>query len=270
MFIACILGQYKNMIHLLIDIGNTRIKWMFLDDVAVNMPLDESYSAVVHYKEFDNAVAKCFSGLDFPNNTNYKIVVSNVAGHLARQALENFFSQYSSCELLFLEVERQCFGIYNSYKTLSELGVDRWISIIGARQLQPKGAVVVVNSGTAITVDYLSGDNQYKGGAILPGFDLVLSSLSSADGIAHYDFSNTKLSLGVTTKDCVSHGVMSACVGGVEKMLATIFSSIEKNDKDHVHIIVSGGAGSLFLNNTRFDGTYDANLVFRGLRKFSL
>lgn len=265
MFIKGVLGQYRDMNHFLIDIGNTRIKSMVFDGVAgKGIPLEEAYTAIVHGGDFYSAVNECFEGLfsdGFLGASACTVLVSNVAGDLARQALDEFFVNHTSCELVYAEVERQQFGIKNGYQRLRELGVDRWLAVIGARQLFSDGAVIVINCGTAITVDYLNSDNEFVGGAILPGFDLSFSALSRADGIARFNISNDVFVLGDTTQDCVRLGVLSACVGGVER----IVSNIDEAEVAEISVVISGGAAEVFIAMSSLKGVHDANLVFRGL-----
>ena len=69
------------------------------------------------------------------------------------------------------EVER-C-GVRNLYERPEQLGPDRWAALIAARALHSSGPALVVNAGTATTVDMLSGDGRFLGGSILPGVELM-------------------------------------------------------------------------------------------------
>ena len=121
-----------------------------------------------------------------------------------------------------MEVESHKFDIQNHYQTLSELGVDRWMAVLGSRKIIPDGNVVVINCGTAITVDFLTQENSFLGGAILPGFQLAAKALSSTAGIAE-NFGSVQDSLvGQSTSDCVQLGVLHACLGGVEKIIKSL------------------------------------------------
>lgn len=282
--------------RLLIDIGNTRIKWFLLD--LLDGQVGESIKGTViegaenrnvakisavkpcfafaHENDFDPAVVACFTELDVDEGSTFDIFVSNVAGQCARQALCNFFELNWQCTPYFISVKRDAVQIKNRYNNLSELGVDRWVAVIGARQLYKKSIdskkdkpIIVINCGTAITVDLLSADNVFEGGVILPGFDLVSNALSKANGITHFEPVNINSPYGRTTQDCVRVGVLSACVGGVEKVVADICSSLKVSERDQMTILVSGGAAQLFLNATVLDCDYDPNIIIRGLNRLA-
>jgi type III pantothenate kinase len=257
------------MKHLLIDVGNTRIKWLMLNDgskvVSAVCPCD----AYAHNGDFENAVHQCFSSIDFSSESECRVIVSNVAGNKASQEINAFFEVQWKVTPLFIAVTRNVADIQNNYEQLSELGVDRWIAVVGARQLFDKGSLIVINCGTAITVDLLDGLNVFQGGAILPGFDLSMSALSKADGIDRFQSSDVGSVLGVTTQECVRLGVFSACVGGIERMISNICSLLSSGELSKLNIVVSGGSANLFLGATTLDCEYDPNVIIRGLYRLS-
>ena len=174
-----------------------------------------------------------------------------------------------------MKVKRQQCGISNGYTRLSELGVDRWMAVLGARKIFSNGNIIIVNCGTAITVDWLDDMNRFQGGAILPGFELAAKALSNADGINSFRPKQSDQVVGVQTSECVQLGVFSACVGGVEKIVNNIQSKLKK---DESFLLVSGGAAPLlenawslsdsFIIDASFNECkYDANLILRGLNK---
>ncbi len=257
--------------RLLIDIGNTRIKWCCIESQE-RIPTTLDLNAVAHHHDFSNAIKECF-GRDselLTNNTQtiQQVVVSNVAGESASNALLDFSLSQWGIKPDFVHVSRRVVGIDNHYEVLSELGVDRWVAVIGARSRILTGAVIIVNCGTAITVDVLTEDDQYLGGVILPGFQLASAALSQADGIAAISTSETEFSknkvIGKRTKECVRLGVFAACVGGVEKVIDSIQEGVVGASAS---ILLSGGAAPLFLDASRLDCEYDANVIMRGLNR---
>lgn len=258
--------------RLLIDIGNTRIKWFCVsdDDQSVcQVDFSVQEQAVAHKKSFSAAFEECFglgSGFSerFSATEINAVYVSNVAGDLAAQALSEYVVNAWRLRPVFAQVERKTAGIKNSYEVLSELGVDRWMAVIGARQVFSKGHVIVINCGTAITVDVLSADDCFLGGAILPGFQLASESLSHADGIAKIQPSRVEKVVGVRTSECVQLGVLAACIGGVERMVDKVKSKLLN---ESVNILISGGAAELFLSESTLECKYDANIIIRGLNR---
>ncbi|MGH1539538.1 MAG: type III pantothenate kinase [Arenicella sp.] len=244
---------------LFIDVGNTRIKWYEQVPGSV-LSLDEASNALSHSGRFFQSYQKAFAGLKVEPEC---VCVANVAGLSARSELESFCRDMWGLEPWFAEVERKALGITNGYHNLDELGVDRWLAVHGARQIG-SGHVVVIDCGTAINVEVLTVDNNYLGGAILPGLNLALQALSvNADGISAFGMSGLdELGVGRTTKQCVQSGAVFACVGGVEKLV----SNIKKRFiNEPMRIIVTGGAAESLLPFVTFDSVNDANLVLRGL-----
>ncbi len=254
--------------RLLIDIGNTRIKWMCIAD-GESIPARQLSYAFPHQYNFDKAIEDCFGvnsdfQQQFPDLKLDSIIVSNVAGKGVANSLTEFSIQQWQVKPFYVEVSRELAGISNDYENLLELGVDRWIAVIGARQYFSTGNVIVVNCGTAITVDLLSEDNYFKGGAILPGFELAAKALSQADGIAKIEPSTIQKAIGISTDECVKLGIISACVGGVELIVHKLQSEPKFSQ---AHILLSGGAAELFLDASRLECEYDANVIMRGLNR---
>ena len=259
--------------RLLIDIGNTRIKWMCLSHEE--LITSGHYSrAFTHHQNFSIAVEECFgvdsdfekqlSSSKLANVVVKDVVVSNVAGKSAADALTELSVQQWQVKPFYVEVTRELAGVYNDYEELSELGVDRWVAVIGARQYFSEGNVIVINCGTAITVDLLGEDNHFKGGAILPGFELAAKALSQADGIAKIEPSTILEAIGTSTQECVKLGIIAACVGGVEFIIHKLQS---QSGFSQANLLLSGGAAPLFLDASQLECEYDANVIMRGLNR---
>lgn len=247
--------------RVLIDVGNTRIKalpYQFRDGAVC---FDRDALWVRHDRCFERAFHEVFAAIPKPAD----VWVSNVSGDAARQALEAVSNVKFGLEPNFVCVERHRNGVQNNYQNLDELGVDRWMAIQGARQLLygHDDAIIVIGCGTAITVDVVSVGGEFIGGAILPGLELAARSLSRTDGIPQFDFAEYTRALGTSTADCVRLGVVNACAGGVEKIVASVIAEFSSSP---IQIVASGGAAQVVLAATNIDFKYDANLVLRGLQ----
>ena len=150
----------------------------------------------------------------------------------------------------------------NGYAEPAKLGADRWAALIAAWQ-HTKRATVVVNAGTAITIDALDEKGKFLGGSIMPGLHLMHESLSSnaaqlkvGEGISH-QFPNT-------TQDAIATGSLNAVAGAIGIML----KRLEKHSGWLPKLILSGGdankvADALKLNLKQVIIT--ENLVLQGL-----
>jgi type III pantothenate kinase len=103
----------------------------------------------------------------------------------------------------------------NGYRDCTQLGVDRWHSLIAARNAHPDRSLVVVTAGTATTVDGVTIDGSFVGGAIAPGVRLMYESL--AKGTARLSVSRGRLvTYPDNTDDAIASGVLGSQLGLVE------------------------------------------------------
>jgi len=151
-------------------------------------------------------------------------------------------------------------GVTNGYDDPSRLGADRWAALMGA-WARVGSACVVVNAGTAITVDSLSRDGHFLGGIILPGLDTMLDALEARTaGLrrmpgVHRDFPTN-------TADAMTTGVIDAAVGAVQRVRARL----ERRMPGEVRILLSGGAALALRPHLGDTCEQVDQLVLEGLR----
>ena len=137
-----------------------------------------------------------------------------------------------------------------------QLGSDRWAALIAAWDLARR-ACMVVNCGTAITIDTLSGQGEFRGGLILPGPDLMQRSLAGATnqlrpGQGKY------AAFPLNTADALLSGAIQACCGAIERQYALL-------DDDSAPVVLSGGAAGMLQEHIKLPLQAVDNLVLRGL-----
>jgi type III pantothenate kinase len=161
---------------LLVDIGNTRVKW------ATSVAGRLSPQQAAEYARWDVAQWRytLFAGRPIRH-----VVVASVAGSASRSLLAEAAAS-SGATLQFIASTAQAAGVRNAYPDPSLLGVDRWVAVIGAHHLKGT-ACCVVDIGTAATVDAVDDDGRHLGGFIVPGPGLMVQSLHSgtSDLAAH-------------------------------------------------------------------------------------
>ncbi len=153
---------------LLIDIGNTRIKWARFED-GVLQPQSASPHADWSAGTFVETVLQ-------RGNRSDRVLVSNVAGPRMADVVRTPVAQTWQMEAEFVASTPIAGGVRNAYPQAAKLGVDRWLAIIGAHALE-RDAVCVVSVGTAMTIDGVAADGRHLGGVIVPGPDLMVTSL---------------------------------------------------------------------------------------------
>jgi type III pantothenate kinase len=151
---------------LLIDAGNTRIKWKW----HAGSVLSEGGAVVHRGVEPRDWLAA------LPRAAPTAIWISNVAGAAVAQALSEWALECHGLCARFVQAAAAACGITNSYEYPETLGVDRWLGMVGAWK-RTHGALLVVAAGTAFTVDAVDATGHHRGGWIVPGYDLMVDAL---------------------------------------------------------------------------------------------
>ena len=145
---------------LLIDIGNSHIKWAMLDTKGV---LSNFATAQVNDGLAD-ILNKVWGNLPQP----VSCWICSVANRHIRHLVVSFIEQRWQLAAHIVASETHAQGVTNAYTDPRRLGCDRWVAMIAAYQ-QTQSAVMVVSSGTAMTIDAVDEQGQHLGGLILPG-----------------------------------------------------------------------------------------------------
>ena len=148
---------------LLLDVGNTRVKWAWLEYLEV-----APAGAVAH----DSTHRAWQREIESDGHRPSRVVVSNVAGPAFAAALTLWCRAHYSVDPEFVVATGALLGVRNGYRRPATLGVDRWLALIAAWRRSPK-PTLIVNSGTALTIDTLDRTGQHRGGLILPGLSML-------------------------------------------------------------------------------------------------
>ena len=161
---------------LLIDIGNTRIKWARFDGQRVGRQHAAVYSGWGG-EDYARRVIGSGRALD-------RILVVSVAGARTNRSLTLAARRARAPAPEFVISQRRAGGVTSGYLEPWRLGVDRFIAVIGAHHLSKGRAVCVVGVGTAMTIDLVDAKGRHLGGAIIPAPTLMVDSLlNNTDGI---------------------------------------------------------------------------------------
>ncbi len=240
---------------LAIDAGNSRVKWGWHDG------RDWTSVATVSLIEFA-ASSDHINPFSTTHEDPERIVISNVAGEGAHQLLVNWTSIFDAAPL-WLRAEPERCGVKNRYERPETLGPDRWAALIAARALH-SGPCLVVNAGTATTVDMLSAHGIFLGGAILPGVELMRFVLHEHTGrlpIQEGSYRETPRN----TVDAIESGCRHAQAGAVER-LYRVFRDMGGSPL----CLVGGGAGHALVDQLAMPRRYVENLVLDGLARIAL
>ena len=163
---------------LLVDIGNTRIKWARFVNGRL---LPQHAAAHAHWRTEDFAEKLMGSARRIE-----RVIVVSVAGPRLDRRLSAAARRVSGVVPQFVTTRRHLAGVTTAYSEPWRLGVDRFVAAIGAHHLAPHRAVCVVDVGTAMTIDLIDAKGRHIGGAIVPGPLLMVESLlRNTSGIRH-------------------------------------------------------------------------------------
>ena len=141
------------------------------------------------------------------------------------------------------------------------VGPDRLVNTVGAHD-RHGGDLIVVDFGTATTLDVVDHDGAYVGGVIAPGVNLSLEALHmAAAALPHVDVSRPARVVGTNTVACMQAGVYWGYIGLVEGIIARIRAERDRPMK----VIATGGLAPLFQQDTTIFNSVEDDLTMHGL-----
>lgn len=238
---------------LALDIGNTRCKW------AVNNAGEFVQGGAFFLDNADDLNALLISQLEEVGCSAASfadILVASVRGDQQNQGWAKEFKNISDAPVWFAKVDPLFNGFQVAYKTPSNLGVDRWLAMLAAKK-QFDGALIVIDAGSAITVDYINEQGNHDGGLIVPGVSMMSRALFSethAVKVGQLAISKDWYP-GDDTFPCVSNGV-SAVLKGFLK---------EVRQQSCAKVLLTGGDALLLSAMLSGDVATVEHLVLDGL-----
>jgi type III pantothenate kinase len=233
---------------LLIDAGNSRLKWALCHQGQLEKVNTVGYQG----GSLEQQLTESWALFPKKNLTPTKIILANVAGQRVLDALSRWRDETLNKALAVKETDgvtiemvvaqANAFGVKNAYEQPETLGADRWVALVAARHYI-KGDVCIIDCGTALTMDILTAEGKHMGGVIVPGWEMMQSSLvTNTQSIISGEGEVPEL-LGQNTQQAVQAGISAASVGAVKHILQRF-----ENDMGTVFTcIVTGGGAPLIL-----------------------
>ena len=237
---------------LLLDIGNTRIKYATLKEQRLIFGGAASHADVHELHEMLHGIME----------TPAAVYLANVAGEVVEESVHCWCLERWGLAPVVLKSERLCAGVINGYAVPSALGVDRWAAMIGAYQ-QRKRAVVVVDCGSACTADVIDAEGRHLGGAIVPGLHMLRESLNRGTSVIAKAEPPVEFpsDFGRNTDECIEYGVTESLVAFIEKVSQHASSLLQ----DEVLVFITGGDAPYLLPRLAVEAIYEKNLVLMGM-----
>jgi type III pantothenate kinase len=241
---------------LLIDAGNTRVKWAL---AAPGAPAGAWLETGAALHDGLDAAAAAWHGRGVT-----RALVSNVAGLALRERLAVLLAPIDT-EWFTSSAARA--GVVNGYREPERLGCDRFAATIGARALAPGQALVVATAGTATTVDALGSDGRFVGGMILPGLALMAGALAQNTAQLPQAMPGAAAPplFADNTNDAIVSGCLSAQAGAIERAVAA-----HAGRDASALCILSGGAAPYIAPALKCAYRMVDNIVLVGLHAVAL
>jgi type III pantothenate kinase len=243
---------------LLVDVGNTRTKWVLaennhmLTEIDVCLNQDVASSTIASLAE-----------------VVHKVSIANVAGEAMAQTLAEVM-QAVDAPVTMVQTSHETCGVRNGYDYPQALGVDRWVSLIAAYDKQ-KASCLVINAGTAVTIDALSvpkaADHaNFMGGVIMPGVGVMLNTLAEKTAQLNV-MDGSVMDFPTNTQDAMHTGCLAAVIGVIQRQ----WQLLQALDQQAPAILLSGGDAELLAKHLPADLAEKTiivdNLVLRGLMR---
>jgi type III pantothenate kinase len=219
---------------LLLDVGNTRVKWAWLEEFGL-----AASSAAAH----DTTHRAWQAEIEADGRVPHRLVVSNVAGATVRDVVVDWSLGHFNLQPEMLVSSAEACGVRNAYAHPAALGVDRWLALLAARS-RMAGPVLVVSAGTAFAIDPLDGAGRHRGGCVMPGERLMREALyaqtSGVAAAALLDAAAVEDVFGVNTAGAVQQGARLALASLVDRTASAFEAALGVAPA----ILMSGGGAA--------------------------
>lgn len=236
---------------LAIDSGNTAIKW--------GLHTGDQWLVRGSALQSERMVLKqAWALLPAPPAS---VLISNVAGLQAADDLTALLKPWYVQPHWITASASQC-GVTSRYTKPEQLGCDRWAALIAA-WYRVQRACLVVDVGTAMTVDTLSSTGEFLGGIIVPGPDAMKQALAGCAGTLAAPVSSCFQNFPVNTENALYSGMIQALSGALERMYRLLSGYSEKQTLTEV--IMTGGGAALLAQHIHIPHRVVDSLVLEGL-----
>lgn len=236
--------------NLFVDIGNSAVKWATADELA---------SEVAHQAASDSlpdSVTPAWQQLPAPR----QVYISSVVRDLRIDELTRWISRRWNLVPVLAQTKAEELGVVNGYSNPKQLGVDRWLALLAARSLSD-GPVVVVDCGSATTIDAMNAGGRHLGGVILPGLRLFQRCLLANTDIPSVAESATIDYFATDTATGITSGAMLATASSVAWMLGLL----REKSVTPVDCLLTGGNAMLLSEHLTSPHRLAPNLILQGL-----
>ncbi|MCZ0866993.1 type III pantothenate kinase [Dasania sp. GY-19] len=231
------------------DLGNTRYKWRLCADGAVinrgsGLYDEGAYNDIVLTQPLTHVRA------------------ASVTSDQRTQGFTDYIGRRYGVRPQWAVSQAHCAGVTNAYKEAGLLGVDRWLAVLAAYRL--RGAALIIDAGSAITVDVVDGEGRHLGGYIAPGAELMARSLQSETAKVRYESQPlfSALAFGQDTAAAVAAGIAAAQLGIAEQAVRQAKLCLEGD----FSVLITGGGAQGLIKDLSVAAEFAPDIVLDGLQ----
>jgi type III pantothenate kinase len=239
--------------NLLLDVGNTAVKWACESSGRLGMT-----GRFVHRAGNIGTLAEAaWSGLQ----PAQKVLVASVAGKDMEALLLAWFNDHWQVQPVFLHSTARACGVSNAYTVAEALGIDRWAAIVAAHRRYP-GAVCVVDCGTAVTLDMVTAGGEHRGGLILPGIEMLQQMLLQNTAQLRLSGKQPAVTpLADSTTAAIYGGAVYLVAAAIERCVA----DMRAEQGENIEIVMTGGDAGRILPLLNGPAQHQPDLVLQGI-----
>ena len=242
------------MINCYFDLGNTRIKYW--------VPDIDAGKGAFSYSDPDPALQRLRALVPQAHTAVFASVVKDQRhGDFVAALRRNGFRIVRECVVTATALNVEC-----AYADVTRLGVDRWLAVLGAWTSVGKSCLVV-DLGTAVTLDFINHQGRHLGGYILPGLRLGIGGLLQGTSNVRVDgdiLSRASTAPGCNTTDAVYHGALFTFVAVIEQAFLRL-----QQQEPAAKLLITGGDAALVGNHLGCHYQIREDLVFEGMRQLA-
>ena len=242
---------------LVVDIGNTRIKWACVSGRGLADP-GEAVHGRIPGAALESLAAAAPGRLD-------RVVAVNVAGEGFVSAFTEMVKRRWDRVPEFVTTEHQGHGVRCAYADPSRMGSDRWVALIAGFRLAA-GAACVIDAGTAVTLDAVDSRGRHLGGLILAGPRIIATALDRQTSGIGETGGRTRPArgaavLGTSTDEAVARGAMLGLAGALDRAVSAVAGELDEQPP----VYLTGGDAARLSGWLETRCEHRPNLVLEGL-----